>query len=135
MQKHLVKNPQRYDIICSFQVLEHVTEVGEFIDACLKCLKPGGLLIYAVPNNNPFLYKHDKFNVLNLPPHHAGLWNKISLLNIEKFFDLTVINYKVEPIDNLKHQIKIILTYKGFNRMVHIIKRIPYKLFNFMLTV
>ncbi|MBL1174992.1 class I SAM-dependent methyltransferase [Pantanalinema sp. GBBB05] len=95
--EHTQSNLGQYDIVCSFQVLEHIVDVSKFLRACVDCLKPGGKLIIVVPNNDPF-YKLDKYHTLNLPPHHMGLWNKRSLENLEKFFPIKVDKVFVEPL-------------------------------------
>ena len=96
--EHTKNNFERYDIVCSFQVLEHIVEAGDFIQATLDCLKVGGKLIIGVPNNNPYLYKYDKYHTLNLPPHHMGLWNLESLNNLQNIFPIQVNQILVEPI-------------------------------------
>jgi len=87
-----------YDVVCSFQVLEHISLVKDFISACCDVLKPGGKLIFGVPNNNPFLFKYDKYHTLNLPPHHMGLWNQESLTNLQNIFHLKLQHLKIEPL-------------------------------------
>tara|TARA_R100000935_G_C2840849_1_gene170872 strand:- start:4885 stop:5796 length:912 start_codon:yes stop_codon:yes gene_type:complete len=91
--------PNKFDVVCSFQVLEHVFEVHDFIQSQLNTLKSGGKLIVGVPNNNPYLFVSDKFHTLNLPPHHAGLWNKESLFSLEKIFNLKVEQIIFEPLE------------------------------------
>lgn len=92
---HAKKFSEYYDVVCSFQVLEHIFEVREFIADQLKCLKKGGRLIISVPNNDSYL-KYQK-NSLNMPPHHMGLWNEESLKNLGKVFDLRFDNVIYEP--------------------------------------
>src|SRR5690606_22887486 len=92
-----------FDVICSFQVLEHVYEVNDFINNQLRILKKGGRLIVGAPNNNPYLFIHDKYHTLNLPPHHAGLWNKKSLTSLEKVFNLEVEEVFYEPFSISYH--------------------------------
>lgn len=87
-----------YDVVCFFQVLEHITNVHDFIQSSLDTLKIGGTLIIGVPNNNPYLFRHDKFHTLNLPPHHAGLWNKKSLKALQNIFPLKMESLIYEPI-------------------------------------
>ena len=58
--EHSKEYYEKYDVVCAFQVLEHICQVGDFIQAALDCLKPGGKLIIGVPNSNPYLYKYDK---------------------------------------------------------------------------
>ena len=96
-----------YDVVCHFQVLEHIVEPQEFIADCIKLLKPGGKLIVGVPNNNPFLFKNDKFHTLNLPPHHMGLWSKEALAALGKFNNLEIEKIVVEPLYNISHYLYI----------------------------
>jgi 2-polyprenyl-3-methyl-5-hydroxy-6-metoxy-1,4-benzoquinol methylase len=91
------ENKSSFDIICAFQVLEHVYDVDSFISYCLKLLHKGGKLIIGVPNNNPYLYKYDLYHTFNLPPHHMGLWNRISLINLQKFYPLKLEILTTEP--------------------------------------
>lgn len=88
-----------YDVICSFQVMEHIYDVNSFLKHQIDFLKPGGKLIVGVPNSNPFLFVSDKYHTLNLPPHHAGLWNKKSLESLEKVFPFQLQKIKLEPLD------------------------------------
>lgn len=87
-----------YDAVCFFQVLEHITDVKNFLNEALLSLKPGGLLIIGVPHNNPYIFKHDKWHTLNLPPHHAGLWNRESFEKLEHFFPVHLKEIKIEPL-------------------------------------
>jgi len=85
IQEHAQNHKNEYDVTCSFQVMEHIADIGNALTASLGVLKRGGKLIISVPNNDSFLGK-DKFNLMNLPPHHMGLWDEKSLKNLEKFF-------------------------------------------------
>jgi 2-polyprenyl-3-methyl-5-hydroxy-6-metoxy-1,4-benzoquinol methylase len=81
LESFSLNNPNCFDIVASFQVLEHITNVKNFFESSLKLLKKNGLLIVSVPNNDSFI-KYDYQNVLNMPPHHMGIWTKTSLLKI-----------------------------------------------------
>ena len=98
IQSHAKANEGKYDVVCMFQVLEHIWEVEDFLTACIKALKPGGVLIIGVPNNNPYLFKRDILHALNLPPHHSGLWNKKSLHALAGVFPLKPIKIQTEPL-------------------------------------
>lgn len=87
-----------FDVVCGFQVLEHVHDVRRFIESALRLLKPGGLLIIGVPNNNPYLYKYDKYHALNLPPHHMGLWSIESLRALADHFPLQIVDISAERL-------------------------------------
>lgn len=98
IQNEAKTNKGVYDVVCSFQVLEHITEVHNFIKASIDALKISGKLIIGVPNNNPYLFVNDKYHTLNLPPHHAGLWDKKSLKALEKVFSLQLECMELEPL-------------------------------------
>jgi 2-polyprenyl-3-methyl-5-hydroxy-6-metoxy-1,4-benzoquinol methylase len=93
--EHAEKFENYYDIVCAFQVLEHITDIQPFLTAALKALKPKGKLIFSVPDNEPYFQRFSKYEVLNLPPHHVGLWNLKAFERLHKFYDmkLTEHNY------------------------------------------
>ncbi len=85
---HALHKPEYYDVVCMFQVLEHIYDVRTFIEDALKVLKKGGKLVIGVPNNEPYFQGYDKYCTLNLPPHHMGLWNKTVFEKIAPVFNL-----------------------------------------------
>ncbi len=87
-----------FDVVCCFQVLEHVPEVKEFLDSALDVLKPGGKLIVSVPNNDAFMFRKDENQLLNRPPHHMGMWNNRSLIHLGRFFPLRLEAIEFEPV-------------------------------------
>ncbi len=99
IQVHSKNNIEKYDIVCSFQVLEHISGVNNVINSMIKSLKPKGKLIISVPNNDSFIKDNPlPSKVLNMPPHHVGLWNKTSLTNLTKYFNIKLIEIKEEPL-------------------------------------
>ena len=122
---------EEYDIVCSFQVLEHVVEVHDFIQAALDSLKVGGKFIIGVPNNNPYLYKYDMYHTLNLPPHHMGLWDVDSLDNLQDIFRIEVDRILVEPLQvhDYEYFLKLQSKHSGlFLRLISkiILNMMPY---------
>ena len=93
-------NSEKFDVVCMFQVLEHLVQVKEVIESCLKCLKPKGFLIVSVPNNDSFI-KMDKNNVLNMPPHHMGRWKESSLRNLSDLFQIDLVGIHIEPLQEI----------------------------------
>lgn len=73
---HARHKAEYYDVVCMFQVLEHIYDVRKFLEESLAVLKKGGKLVIGVPNNEPYFQGYDKYCTLNLPPHHMGLWNR-----------------------------------------------------------
>lgn len=97
IQDHASVNKGRYDVVCSFQVLEHVSGVRSFIQSCVDCLKPGGLLLYSVPSADSYLSREEN-SILNLPPHHLTWWSDASLKNVAPRFGLELIGLEHEKL-------------------------------------
>ena len=124
LEAHIIKHAGEYDVVCAFQVLEHVYDVHSFIDCCIKCLKPGGKLIIGVPNNNPWLYMYDKYHAMNMPPHHSGLWDKSSFSRLTSFFPLRLIKTGFEPLYNRVQFLQIYLRHKKSNKLLKMLGKI-----------
>jgi len=43
---------ERFDIVLAMEVVEHVTDVGVFLNRCAAMLKPGGLMVISTLNRN-----------------------------------------------------------------------------------
>jgi 2-polyprenyl-6-hydroxyphenyl methylase/3-demethylubiquinone-9 3-methyltransferase len=43
---------ERFDIVLAMEVIEHVTDVGAFLNRCTAMLKPGGLMVVSTLNRN-----------------------------------------------------------------------------------
>jgi 2-polyprenyl-6-hydroxyphenyl methylase / 3-demethylubiquinone-9 3-methyltransferase len=43
---------ERFDIVLAMEVVEHVVDVGAFLDRCALMLKPGGLMVVSTLNRN-----------------------------------------------------------------------------------
>ncbi|MEI6207765.1 MAG: class I SAM-dependent methyltransferase [Desulfuromonadales bacterium] len=87
IEEHVTKHHEFYDVVASFQVLEHVVNVQSFLNASLQALRLGGTLIVSVPNNDGAYHKFHE-DPLNMPPHHMGLWGVNSLIALQQHFPL-----------------------------------------------
>ncbi|EPQ56347.1 ubiquinone biosynthesis O-methyltransferase [Gloeophyllum trabeum ATCC 11539] len=54
--EELLRGSQRYDIVCSMEVLEHVDNPAGFLSACAELLKPGGHLFLSTIARTPLSY-------------------------------------------------------------------------------
>ncbi len=89
--------PQSFDVVASFQVLEHLPDPRAFLSNCITVLKPGGILLVGVPNNAGFL-RHTTNDLLNMPPHHIGLFTPDVFRAITRYFDITLESILFEPL-------------------------------------
>jgi SAM-dependent methyltransferase len=87
---------QRYDAICSFQVLEHVPQPRTFLAAALDLLNPGGHLMVCVPNANSFM-KY-QYNLLDMPPHHLHRWSAATFRALPQVLPLRLAHLRTEPL-------------------------------------
>jgi SAM-dependent methyltransferase len=122
VQDYAKDHSDQFDLVCSYQVLEHIADVHGFIEANVACLKKGGKLIISVPNNDSFLKNLDA--ALNVPPHHMGLWTKDSLTSLTKLFPLNLVEIHFEELKEY-HVDTYILSerYNSGKRLVDKIKR------------
>jgi SAM-dependent methyltransferase len=137
VEQHAEAHGQSYDAVCAFQVLEHISEPLPFLRACLRVLKPGGLLMVAVPDcteqqpPSPLAMPDDP---LNMPPHHQGLWAVPSLVFLSRILPLRLCHLgwekagKEGQLDNYARQVRVGLKnqFGGlFGRLLHSLGR-PY---------
>lgn len=100
IQEHAILHVGQYDVICAFQVLEHVSDPRTFIMSCYECLKPNGLLVLSVPNADSFV--GDTINgCLNLPPHHLTWWSEECLKKLPEIFHLKPWALILEPLERV----------------------------------
>ena len=74
--------PGRWDLVCSFHVLEHVIEPGPFLSRCASLLAPGGRLVLEVPSlDDPLLrlYKVPAYAHYCFQKQHPYYYAKTSL--------------------------------------------------------
>ena len=86
-----------YDVVVSFQVLEHVPDPDSFIRGCVACLKSDGKLILSVPAHDGFAEKAVN-HVLDMPPHHVSHWSKAVMAYLAERYGLDVIEIAHEPV-------------------------------------
>lgn len=121
----------KYDYICCFQVLEHVSDVNSFLNDIIQLLKPNGKLIISVPNNDSLIVK-SYAGILNQPPHHMGLWKESSIKRIQDFFSVNFKSIYFEPLKREHYHSfiegKIINSFPFFKKFV---SKLILKLFSF----
>lgn len=100
IQNHSTNYSNYYDIVCSYQVLEHIAEPYSFVEGKIRSLKKGGKMLICVPNNDAYFLKHNHNPPLNMPPHHMGLWQLDSLSYLSKLFNLNLLSVEYETLQH-----------------------------------
>lgn len=96
IEELIARTPRSYDAVCSFQVLEHVVNPGDFISKSCELLRPGGKLIMGLPNAKSYI-KHI-FNIFDAPPHHMTRWSNDILIQLPRWFPLKLERIAYEPL-------------------------------------
>lgn len=89
---------QGYDVVCSFQVLEHLASPRQFLQRCLQLLRPGGRLIISTPNQASFLLRDAPLGVLNMPPHHQSRWARRAYEYAAGMLQASIVRLSYEPL-------------------------------------
>ena len=97
------KNSALFDVVCSFQVLEHVEAPIQFLHDSLKCLKNNGLLIVSVPAEDSFVGVV-RNNILNMPPHHLTRWPDKSFVYLQNLIGADLVEIHHEYLDNIHNR-------------------------------
>lgn len=90
IEVYSIANKNKFDVVCFYQVLEHVESPREFLKCAIDCVRPDGLLILSVPSDDSYL-SFTVNNVLNMPPHHLTRWSDQALKNLTKLMNLELV--------------------------------------------
>ena len=123
---------EKFDCILLFQVLEHTSAVGKLIELFDRILKPEGVIIISLPNNNSVLLKDDSEEALNFPPHHMGWWTPDSILKTMTYFGFKRIFTKNEPLQKYHFNKYLYLKTLSLNKSFSGYGRIIGRFLNFI---
>ena len=91
IEKYACDNKEKHDAVVASEILEHVTQKKEFLEACVQCLKPGGSVFITTINKTPVANVLGIFvaeNLLGLLPKGTHQYEKfIKPHNLEKILE------------------------------------------------
>lgn len=103
LEDFVAKKPDtKYDVITFFELLEHLDNVGDFLQLVKTRLKSGGYVACSVPDRDRwrFLSKWLLSHVSqerDYPPHHLTRWNPDALANFFNSYGFSIQAIKREP--------------------------------------
>lgn len=103
------------DVICMFQVLEHMDRLDVLFQKLNKLMKVGGSLFIAVPNAKRIEFNELNGALLEMPPNHIGRWNKVCFEEIGNLYGFHVEDYAIEEFD-LKSMALQFIYYRFLNK-------------------
>jgi SAM-dependent methyltransferase len=137
---HSRSNREKYDVVCAFQVLEHVSDISGFLHAMISSIRSGGRLIIAVPSQDTYISRSHNL-ALNLPPHHLSRFKDTTLKDIIKYYPLILDELVHDPLQPQHYgdylyqlglealRIRTGVPFRSVNNsLVHFLLRIPSKL-------
>lgn len=98
VEAYAAAQPPPHDIVCAFQVLEHVADQRAFINACTAVCRPGGRIIFSTPNADCFASVASNL-VLNFPPHHTAWFSRRFWLELPRYFPVRLVEITEEPLE------------------------------------
>jgi SAM-dependent methyltransferase len=96
LERHSAAHAAEYDAVCAFHVLEHVTDPVLFVADMLRCLRPGGSLMIAVPGWPGAATDIPNF-ADNAPPHHLTWWSRGAMAALAERLGLDVVSIEHLP--------------------------------------
>ena len=90
---------KNFDVICMFQVLEHMDKLDVLFQKLNWLLKNGGSVFISVPNPSRIEFNELNSALLDMPPNHIGRWNKKCYEEIGKRYGFHVNDFRVEGLE------------------------------------
>lgn len=87
----------RYDVVCLFQIIEHVADPFALLKQAKDLTNPNGILIVACPDaGGPIRYF--KNALTDTPPHHVSRWYDRTMLTFATTHKLRLLDLAKEPL-------------------------------------
>jgi 2-polyprenyl-3-methyl-5-hydroxy-6-metoxy-1,4-benzoquinol methylase len=88
---------ETFDVVCAFQLLEHLPTIVEAVEPARACLRPGGTLFVSVPTRERT--RKAGLEPLDCPPHHVSRWAPAQFQVLAERFDLRLRRVQTQPPD------------------------------------
>jgi SAM-dependent methyltransferase len=84
-----------FDVVCSFQVAEHLARVRQLLEPMLRAVRPGGRMFIAVPNE--LRSGRQPLEPFDWPPHHLSRWRPDHFRTLAESFGMELLAVDFEP--------------------------------------
>jgi len=86
-----------FDVLCAFQVVEHLDDLAGLAAAMKRLIVPGGYAMITVPNAALIRFNAENGSLLDMPPNHIGTWSPGALERLGKNAGMQVVELDTEP--------------------------------------
>jgi SAM-dependent methyltransferase len=109
-----VRTGKKYDVVCMFQVLEHLDNYRELFDALARVTNAHADLFISVPNGERISHNEANGFLLDTPPNHITRWTPKSVTMLADRYGWSVNECKLEPASSKVAEMR----YSLVNRFV-----------------
>jgi len=107
---------KKFDIVCLFQVLEHLDKLEDTFKTFNSIVRPGGHLFIGVPNGRKIKFNELNNALLDMPPNHIGRYNKGTFEFLGNKYGWKIEEIAVEPYTPLD-VMKTVMYYQSLKRV------------------
>jgi SAM-dependent methyltransferase len=108
----------RFEVICLFQVLEHLDRLDALFQSLTALAGPEALLFVSTPNPRRVEYHELNGALLDMPPHHIGRWSRNALETLGQRYGWALARHVIDPTDGFLARASNFLIYR-FQRASH----------------
>jgi SAM-dependent methyltransferase len=107
-----------FDVVVSFETIEHVSDCSKFIDGCFRVLRPGGTLVLSTPNRSVSRFTPNPYHVKEF--HRDELCDLIgSRFNqVEVFAQAPVNLFTFVPLRGVVRLLQVLGLKEAFKKLL-----------------
>jgi SAM-dependent methyltransferase len=87
----------KFDVVCMFEVLEHLGGIDAVFESLSRITNEGAHLFIGVPNSLSRTFYDRLGFVEDVPPTHVSRWNRQCFGLLAKYYGWRLVEYAVEP--------------------------------------
>jgi SAM-dependent methyltransferase len=103
-----VELSRTFDVVCMFQVLEHLDDYNGIFEVLERIVRPGGHLFIAIPNGAWISLNESRHLLLDMPPNHLSRWSRISLSALASRFGWHLEACELEPPSRVRTATRVL---------------------------